>query len=356
MNIGIATPYSKHEATYAACHLAEQLEQRSHAVRLFSTSPEPYRVSPLWDRRVTHWKAQAFSAWIGGVDTLCLNYLPRHEQMAGLVALRAQNRSNTPWLAVLVDWHDLTPEAHIPLRYADRVVVGHGMLAEILARRWNIFSAVLPFDPGLPFASKPDGYKPDAPKILFPIYDGAGRKCDGTAFSILEGVLSDFPDASLTVMYTSSTIASFARRRLSSLKQRYRHRVTLGPRVLPSARPAVFAAHDITFCPYLADGRCIVGLYSVYSGTPLVCFAVPPYQEVFTPENSVQVPTRLLWNDCGAPIADPDYPALDRALRALLSDRERLAGLQQSVLQPLSQRRILFHRRLTSAFNLEEPA
>lgn len=346
MRLAICTRYWHHEATYLAIRLAEWYDQQGGDVSLLSLWPAPHPIGSRFDRHVQAPPYQFFSPWMltGPRPDVCVwTHVPAVQQLNYVRELGIKTV-----IIPLIGELDSNDRAAMSL--ADVVLCPLKSTAATLFRNWGLSSLVsVPWDTGDPPIQKCE-HADESPRVLFPLYDGVARRMEGTALVVLERMLRRFPDVRLTTLYSSSTLAPYALRRLRQLHKQFGDRAIAVPGLSMPHRPLLFQAHDLTFWPTHGESTCLLGLTSVTSGTPVLTFALPTIQEHFGPHNAVLADMVVAAGPGGRFSAEPDYVHMDQLLTQLLTSRAALASLQQSVLQGVSQRRSGFEAAMAAVF------
>jgi hypothetical protein len=344
MRLGIVTRYTAHEAAYAAITLANWGLARDLQVSIYPANQNPAMLERHWDTVVRKSRITQFSDWALSQEAILWTHCPHFEQLRWC----SQQERRCVLFSL---WHELDNSQRPVYQKADMVLSPSRIAARALQTRWQIGRSIpLPFSLGLPlFHKDPE----DGPiRLLLPIFDGAARRMEMTILAIMERVLATMPHIELAIAYNASTLASYAYSKLQQLKRVGRERFKLLPRVAWKDRPLLFQHYDMTVWPTHAENTCIVGLMSLAMGAPLICFSVPPVDEIARAANSLLAPCGIDYGPHGAAVCRPDYAAFEEILHEGLKNRDRLHTLQQATSVGLADRQVDFTGILTRALGI----
>jgi hypothetical protein len=82
MRIGICTPWQRRDVAYAAIQLADLFSRWGHHVALFTSIPQPARVSRYWDGKIRTAGRMKFTSWAVDLDTIIWTTCPHVGQPA----------------------------------------------------------------------------------------------------------------------------------------------------------------------------------------------------------------------------------------------------------------------------------
>jgi len=335
--LGICTRYCHHEAPQIGMRIADWELDRGGEASLFSTTKCPPRLDARWDKDVAATSKLRFTDWAEKCSTILWTHVPHPEQISWCTS-RGINTVLYPL------WHELQDKDRTAIKLANWVVSPSAESARLIANRMGVRKSLgAPFDTGLPLTCKDERLKPNYIWVLLPLFDQEPYKTEGTAIEVAGRLLAARDDIVLTAIYNSSTITSWAKRRLNDFRRFFGQRMRI-IRSLPIARrPLVFRDHDLTMWPAHYDSACLTPLMSLTMSTPVISFNFPPASEFLTKENSVPVKCDGHYNRIGVPHVDPDYQLYERCLQNVVMNRDYLLSLQQSVLQGLDRRRTVFN-------------
>lgn len=345
MRIGIHGRYFACEATYAAARLAQWAQSQRHEVTLLSTTDRHMTLSAVWDELVVPKFSQRFTDWMAGCDAVVWTHTPAEQQ----IKWAKKHGAMTIGLAL---WHELRPKDADVYRLFDRVLCPSRVCAQLLAKAWRLKNVVaVPWDSGFPLTSKTRSSHATGLRVFVPMLDRSPCHMEMTAITSLERLLQQFSELTITIAYMTSQLTSRVVRSISQLVARYKPRVRLvrGPSV--AMRPMLFHNHDVTLWLSHAEDIGVVGLQSLSVGTPLIGFQISPITEFLQDGYN----GRIVLCDCGlselgAPIADPQYIEVERAVASLCAHPKLLTNMEQRALQGMHERRVQFGVTLCRLF------
>lgn len=334
--LGVCTRYCFHEATQVAVRLADWQADKGREATIKSVSRSSPDVS-RWDEDVDRNAKRLFTDWARECSTIFWTHVPRAEQITWC-SRKGIKTAVYPFANEISDHHKPV------LRQADVVLCANAPFYEYVTKRLGVKDAVyLPYDNGLPFTRKHPKLKPNNVWVLLPIYDRESAKMERTALDLLGRLLAAREDVIASVMYNSSTIGSWGKKRCRVFQKDFGERIRILKGLSLEQRPLIFRDHDLTMWPVHFDGMGITPLMSLTMGTPVVTFNLPVYTELLNKKNSVPVPCPGSYNQVGVPRLEPDYNIYERCLQNAAIDRKLLASLQQSSLNGLEARRSIFN-------------
>jgi glycosyltransferase involved in cell wall biosynthesis len=336
MSVGIYTHYAHCDQAYFAVRLADFLRDHGVDCSIYADNP-PAKLRTGYDNSVMHKRRLPFTEWAEFAQTIVWTHVPRIEQIT--YAKRMGIRT------VLVPmWQELQPPFKKAIRQADHLIALSTECRELYHAVYKFRNVtMIPFDAGLPVVKKDSNIDPKSVKLLLPWFDRNARCTQSDFLSHLAYLLPNMPEARLTVGISSSkfspAIAQFFRR----LSHKTQGRVVLRRNVPVTARPGLFAEHDLTIFPAECDNYGFCNLVSINSGTPVLTFAVPPQTDFVYPDaNGVLVRTKVDYDENGVPHAAPRYELFAAALQTMIAEPEHINALNKKINYNLHSRRKSF--------------
>jgi len=318
MLVGVHTRYCRCEATLLAHRIADVVQQHGADVTLYTHDNHWPPLQPTWDKRVIRSRDVSYTRWAADCSCIIWTEIPT------LAQLRWAN-DHGKRTVVIPDWRDLGTAHRRILEAAGTVVCTSRYFAGLLQDRWHLNNCLTTcWDPGVPLVEKrvpPEGRI----RLLYPL-EWITPASQPSIILMLSHLLN-VADVALTVLYLPSRIDSPCRRFLDNLQNMHPDRVKLLRRAPLTDLSWHFAAHDLTIWPSASDHTGCGALMSVYGGTPVVAFNVPPLNEFLSPTNSSLVPCGHRQSSLGALRARLDYNAFGSRLSALVTHPANLREL-----------------------------
>ncbi|MEO0406180.1 MAG: glycosyltransferase family 4 protein [Cyanobacteria bacterium P01_A01_bin.135] len=235
-----------------------------------------------------------------------------------------QGRLHLSWFYSLYRGGYLLWEVANSLRYADRAFFLNQKEADyacahlqVRPERIRIFPNGIPEGfVGLPLSPLPP---PDAPVRIAQIGTYIQRK--GIEYSVpaLKTILKHYPQVELSFVGTGfSELDAPEELVYQDFEPAFHHRIKVIPRYAHDALPALLQGHQITVFPSLSEGFGKALVEAMACGlAPITTDADGPMEIVQPNHDAIVVPRR-------------DSAALQTAIEALLTSRERLATLRQN--------------------------
>lgn len=281
-----------------------------------------------------------FSNWARSCDAILWTHVPHVEQ---LVWVREQRKH----AAVFGLWGEWYPGDSDILEMASSVLCPT-RAATLFAERQKLPAAFVGFHAPLPPVSR--GVEAPGARILFPMHARWLYQTEMTAIDVLSRALYRCPGATATVLYSASSLAGYARRRLQRFARRLGGRLRLQKATSRRTFTDALLSHDILFWPTHVENTCCLGLAAGMLGAVPVTFPVAPVSEIFTEANAALMPCRVGATVMGIPVAEPDYPAAEAVLRHTVEDRVGLLRRRREGLRIAMDRRILFEDAMKRIF------
>lgn len=333
VNVGFWLYYQKNDATLMAIQLARRLGELGYDVE-FYPADRAQAVHPFWDRCL-HRGRLNFYDWLKKYRPSYVIFgkapPPEYVQATQNAGARAY---------VLGLWDEIGQEDLPALNVATRVVSPSRAAQQLLAEQLELTNVVyVPWDPGVPITHDDRHVDPAHVGLYWPITGGQCFRQEPEVISLLCRVARKLPQLCLTVTYSSS-LGAGAAKELKKLTAAAGGRVELLKNLSWEKEQLLYGHHDLTAWPTVVEGVGLVGLSSVYMGTPVIAFDHPLVGEIIKDgRNGLLVPCELGYNWLKVPYVEPNYDTFEANLVELLQDTDRLEHLRETATHGLSQRR-----------------
>lgn len=336
MSVGIYTHYAQCDQTYFALRLADYLREQGVDYSIY-TDNQPARLKTAYDNAVVHRNKQRYTDWVKTKTAVVWTHVPKVEQINC-----AKRYGVTTTLVPM--WQELNPPFKKATRQADHLIALCTSARELFHDVYKFRNVTLiPFDAGLPITKKEATVDRKRIKLFLPWYDRNARCTQSGFLDRLATIITYMPETYLTVCISSSKFSPAVAKFFQRLGVKTGGRVTVKRNVELSARPALYAAHDLTILPAECDNYGICNLMSINCGTPVLTFAVSPQTDFVYPEsNGVLVKTKIDFDENGVPHAIPNYDNFADTLQEIVSAPEYIDNLNRKINYNLNSRRKSF--------------
>lgn len=348
MNIGICTHYAHTDQAYFSIRLARFFEALGCCVNIFSMRrPQRLGMPEDYSPRQNYRQKTRFTDWVRRQDKVIWTFVPQVEQITF-----AQRCNRT---AVVVPmWHDLRPPFKRALKRADSVIAltkeAHDLFSTIHKFKNSLY---IPFTPADPPIRKSEPVDPKNVKVFIPWFDYNAICANSDFLDHLSYLLERMPDASVTAAVTSSKFLPAIARRFTTINKLTGGRFTILRSVPLAARAQLFAENDLTLFPAECDNFGFCSLSSIYCGTPVLSFGLPPQTDFIQQEvNGFLVKTKIDYDVHGVPYAVPNYGKLMAMLQALISEPWHIDRMNQKIMRNQHVRQNYFMRGWKSILNI----
>lgn len=319
MQVGIYTRYLRHAATYAAIEVAEQCQLAGHDVTILTDDKIPTPTHHVWDGLVKRDGPRGFTHWAKRCDTIIWMLPP----LASSVNWARDAGKHT---IVVAPGCDLQAGDKKALRAADIVVTPSRRVARIIQQRWKLTN-IYPIDwvVGWPITQKAKPH--EKLRLLLPT-EFCYPALDIRVLAALAATMAKYEHVESTVTYIPSRWHPHAHRALMAFADKFKSRVCLHRSVPYKELPMLYQRHDLTVWPSEDEDFCFGGLASLTMGTPVVCWAACPMNELVTAKNGIPVPCGEIENELGLPCVDTKPR---HQLESLLATLDFVAGNRQQL-------------------------
>lgn len=315
MKIGFDVQYKLHDAVYAALRLSDSLKALGYETTLYSKLKKKHIYGCDWDSLVTTPEDMSYEEWLKTI-THIIWPVPPNKDTVKKVGKNIVTIALAPW--------DCLPSytkgslklcAHTVSTCSEntKVLKAGSSLTNISTIEWDSF---------IPITHKAFGSVDlNNPKVLIPLHSSQGLRCDlDSLFDIIEGVIHGCPKAKIAISYSLKSIPWEISKELRSFVRKHSSSVSL---VLDAATCVssllLYGSHDIVLWPAEIEGFGLVGVESIYMGTPVIAYDVPPMSDIVIDGiNGVLVPCKHGGSVNSIVFAEPDaYNFIDKSVDAI---------------------------------------
>jgi glycosyltransferase involved in cell wall biosynthesis len=358
MSIGLCVRYQKHDATFAALSVAAHLKSRGIPFSIRACGWRARRVDPDWDQRIEagHRHAHAwaldhkydnqrklwrsYQQWILRHKHIVWTEPPGEEEL--FFSLR-HGRNNILWTS----WDRIRPDDDWALNMVDTLIVPTETQRNFFRTRWKLKGVeVVPWDPLLPITQKPTMSR-SCVKLFLSVYGSQLHRVGLGSVLSVSRILHTCPHVHATIA-CSKGLSALTKREFHVLQRSHSDRLRVIYDCPWHEQVLLMTQHDLTVWPSMVDGIGLVGLTSLYMGTPVFAFDIAPVNEVLTSgANAMLVSCKKELDWVGVPHVVPDNRRFEHALRELCKNTKLLRDLTSRTHATLEENR----RSFTSGFN-----
>jgi hypothetical protein len=342
MRVGFYSYWGLGDSSDLAIRLAERLLDLGIDISIFPTNRRPKPLHFALDKFVVR-NSESFSSWArtGQFSHLIFGDMPSPEILKSISQPQDKFSSAPAETYLLCNWSDLNETDVRHLHKLTGVIAPAKAVAALLSKRVKLQNIrLLPWDAGVPVASRSDSISPSVIRLFWPVTVNQKLSADKDFTALLGRVLKAHPVVKLTVSCSGHAP--------SKLAEGFQHlHVVAGDRVkllkdLTSEKEAVVCGQsDLTLWPSLIENTGLVGLTSLAMDTPVLAFAHPVIEEVVRDGlNGSLIPCVLNYNWLGVPRVEPDWTAFESWLTRLIARPELLTALRLTAHLRMVERRM----------------
>jgi len=334
MKVGLRIPYQRCDATFIAIQPAKVAQEMGFDVEIMSRDRPASVLLSGWDRLVLRNSKLSYEDWIKtGLGCLLYTEPSVMEEITSASAIGVK-----PYC--LVCWNSITEAESKLMSSFTRLICPSRCVKELLVDKLKLSNAVAcPWDPGVPITQDLRDVAEDNVAVLWPIENGRSSLGFLDTFELF---LRRCPFVWATVIYYSD-LSSAVVKDLRRLALSQSGRVELIKNPSWDKQQILYGHHDLTIWPTLTENVGLVGLCSIYMGTPVIAFDHPLVGEIVSDgKNGILVPCNLSYNWLEVPCVDPDYSLFGDYLVQVVSDVELLTRLRRTTANGLQRRRKQF--------------
>jgi hypothetical protein len=288
MRIGICTPWRRRDVAYAAIQLADLFSRWGHHVALFTSIPQPARVSHYWDGKIRTAGRMKFTSWAVDLDTIIWTTCPHVGQPAWAEKAGKQTvLLGDPGDGALIE--ETYPAFHkilAPSSHAVRVLTA-ARLKSVVACPWS---------PVLPVTTPTGTEVVTGLRLYVPPIDRSRSTSPDAAMTVIGSVLAARPAVVATVSLSGRDRS--ASQRLRRLARTSGGRLTLLGGEDYDRQLLRYGEHDLTLLTATSEVFGIAALCSLHMSTPVVGYLTQPLTEIVGDRSGVLVPRAGQPEDC----------------------------------------------------------
>jgi glycosyltransferase involved in cell wall biosynthesis len=345
VNVGFHIRYERSDATYMVFQMARRVLELGFDVEILPVET-PQVVHPHWDKYVLKSNRTTYWDWVkrGHLSYVIFNEVPRVEWLQAAMAEGLK-------CYLLCFWENIREEDIPVLPVFTNVICPSRNVQRLLVDRLNLTNSMyIPWDPGVPITHEDRLVDAERIGVFWPLSDSQCYHQEFDMVPIVSDVMRACPQMYLTVTY-SSNMPETGVKTLKNLYNLADGRAELMKNLSWEKEQLLFGKHDLTIWPTRMENVGLVGLSSVYMGTPVMTFDHPLVGEFIRDgRNGLLVPCELRYNFLGVPYVEADYRVFANALVNLVRDPEKIDQLRETVTHGLAARRETHRSTLDDLF------
>lgn len=302
MRIGFDIQYKPHDAVYAAMRLSDSLRSIGYETTLFSKLKRGHTYGCDWDSVVVTPDVMSYEQWLKGI-THIIWPVPPDKDLIHKVG------KNIVTIA-LAPWDCLPAYSRKSFKLCAHTVAPSPSNAETLKKDFDLKNvSTVEWDSLIPVTRKDvGGVDTSKPKVLIPLHSSQGLRCDIDAlFDVALGVNKLCPHAELSISYSPRCMSWEVVRELRHFfKKNHQIKPIIDSTTCVSSL-LLYGNHDLVIWPAEIEGFGLVGIESLYMGTPVIAYDIPPISNIIVDgSNGVLVPCDKGGSTNGIVFAKPD--------------------------------------------------
>jgi glycosyltransferase involved in cell wall biosynthesis len=349
MKIGFRLKYQKSDGAFVAFRVADLVQGLGYDVEFSSTLRKTANVHPGWDRYLNRNAKLDYYRWVqSGMS---------HVFFIGTASgpeIMAAKKSKVKTILIAL-WDEIEQSDVPALRLLDDIICPNNKTLQLLKLKENLENLHhVPWDPGVPLTQENRELDPQRLGLIWPLDGSQSTHQEPKFLPIAETILKQCPNVWMTITY-SSLMPAQGVKELRRLYQSGDGRVELVRNPSWDKHQLLFGQHDITIWPTLIESVGLIGLCSLYMGTPVFAFDHPVVGEMVKDGKSgILVPCELQPNWLGVPFVKPDYQEFGQYLIKTAQDTKTLNELRGWTFVGLKERREVFNTRMGKILTLAE--
>lgn len=302
MKIGFDVQYKPHDAVYAALRLSDSLRSMGYETTLFSTKRKSHVYGCEWDSMVVTPNEMSYARWLKGITHIIWPVPPTKESVQAV-------GKNIVTIA-LAPWDCLPGYTKKSFKMCAHTVAPCADVAKLLKKEYGLSNvSTMAWDSPLPVTRKMiNGVNVKNPKVLVPLHASQGLRCDlDSLFDILTGVSARCPHASITVSYSPKCMSWNVLKEIRHFLHKNKKMTSVVDVSTCVSSLLLYGSHDLVLWPAEIEGFGLVGIESLYMGTPVIAYDMPPMSDIIIDGiNGMLVPCDTGGAPNGPMFAKPD--------------------------------------------------
>jgi hypothetical protein len=277
MKIGFDVQYKPHDAVYAALRLSDSLRYLGYDTTLFSNKTPKHNYGCGWDKLVITPKDMSYDKWLLGLSHVIWPVPPNKDVV--------QKVGKSIVTIALSPWDCLPGYVKSSLRLCAHVVTPCLENSDTVRKEANIRDvSTIEWDSSIPMTKKDlNDIDPSRPKVLIPLHSSQGLRCDLEILcNIISGIAEKSPQADITISYSPKSMPWEVRKSLFSYLKKHKNIKGVIDETTCTSSLLLYGYSDIVLWPAEIEGFGLVGIESIYMGTPVVAYDIPPMSNIIT--------------------------------------------------------------------------
>jgi hypothetical protein len=305
MKIGFDVQYKPHDAVYAAMRLSDSLKLIGYETTLFSNKIPKHAYGCGWDSLVKTPKHMSYEKWLLGVSHIIWPVPPNKDVV--------QKVGKSIVTIALAPWDCLPGYSRGAFKICAHVVSPCLENSVTLKKEANIRDvSTIEWDSPVPISKKTIADVNTAnPKVLIPLHSSQGLRCDlDSLYKIIEGVQHRSPHAEITISYSPKSMPWSCKESISKFLTKNKLIKLVVDETTCTSSLVLYGQHDIVLWPAEIEGFGLVGIESLYMGTPVIAYDIPPISKIIADGvNGRLVPCNSGGSKGGVMYAEPNPEA-----------------------------------------------
>lgn len=277
MKIGFDVQYKPHDAVYAALRLSDSLRFLGYDTTLFSDKAPKHSYGCGWDKMVTTPKDMSYEEWLLGITHIIWPVPPNKDAV--------QRVGKSIVTIALAPWDCLPSYTRSSFKICAHVVSPCLENSDTVRRESNIRDvSTIEWDSCIPMTRKePGAVNPTSPKVLIPLHSSQSLRCDmDSLFKLALGVKDKSPHANISISYTPKSMPYLVRKTLFNFLHKHPEITGVVDEASCTSSLMLYSCNDLVLWPAEIEGFALVGIESIYMGTPVVAYDIPPISNIIT--------------------------------------------------------------------------
>ena len=302
MRIGFDIQYKPHDAVYAAMRLSDSLRAIGYETTLYSKLKRGHTYGCDWDSIVVTPDIMSYEQWLKGI-THIIWPVPPDKDLIHKVG------KNIVTIA-LAPWDCLPAYSRKSFKLCAHTVATSPSNAQTLKKDFDLKNvSTVEWDSLIPITRKEiGGVDMSKPKVLIPLHSSQGLRCDMEAlFDVASGVSKLCPHAELSISYSPRCMAWEVVKELRHFFKKNHQIKAITDSTTCVSSLLLYGNHDLVIWPAEIEGFGLVGIESLYMGTPVIAYDIPPMSNIIIDgANGILVPCDKGGSSNGIVFAKPD--------------------------------------------------